>query len=456
MAVWLIVLIGIVIAAWWSYTRRLEWQFASIASQLNKVTRQRQVNAAAAKRIMRQVYKLLKASLIAGKADDAYRAFDMLKLGLGHGLGRQGESERITAAIYLALRSNQPDAAGHGIDTFRPLLKNVTTAEIPAAVEQLGLIAIISLKQRQNFLAAKAVEVIFTSLYLAQDDAVHASVMRAIRLVGLTALRRGDVGLIREIQAKLAGWLATEPESSLAHEQVAGLFGAWLNRVVKVGEASIVEPLIQYIGELAEKEILSPKALASIVVECSHIAGMDSLNPYSQVAGSISMLSLELAIQVRTNDTWRQAVDAVGQAARLAVAQRSLGESFDIIYPLFEIGRRLLVSELNSGPLSDTFRQQALYVLMRECLQLVEFVSRQNFTATAADIIDQLYQDWIKRQANPGQEKSIKKFCQLLFLYCTRVKRSQRRLTADGSGFNSPDSMTAANRERLKQLGYLL
>lgn len=456
MAVWLSVLIGIILAAWWFYTRRLEWQFARIESQLNKLTRQRQVNASAAKRTMRQIYKLLKTSVLAGKAEDAYRAFDMLKLGLGHGLGRQGEAERLTAAVYLALRSNQPDAAGHGIDTFRPLLKNMAVAEIPAGVEQLGLIAIISLKQRQNFLAARAVDVIFTSLYTAQTDAIYASVMRAIRLVGLTALRRGDVGLIREIQAKLAGWLASEPEAGLAHELAAGLFGAWLNRVVKTGEAGMVELLIQHIRELAEKKILSHQALANIVAECSHIAGMDSLNPYSQVAGSISMLSLELAVQVRINETWRQAVDAAGQAGRLAVAQRSLEESFDIVYPLLEAGRRLLVSELNSGPLTDTFRQQALYVLMRECLQLIEFVSRQNFTVTAADIIDQLHQNWIKRQGNPGQEKSIKKFCQLLFLYCTRIKRSQRRQTAEVGGFNSPDLITAANRERLKQLGYPL
>jgi hypothetical protein len=457
MAVWFIVLLGIVIAAWWFYTRRLDWQFARIASQLSEIARQRQVNAAVANRVMRKIYKLLKASLIAGRAEDAYRAFDMLKLGLGHGLGREGEPVRITAAIYLALRLNQPDTAGHGIDAFRPLLKNAAAAEIPMVVDQLGLIAVISLKKRQNFLAARAVEVIFTSLYIAEDDAVHAAVIRAIRLVGLIALRRGDSGLIREIQAKLAGWLAAEPEDSSAHEQVAGLLGAWLLRVVKAGDASMVEPLIQYIGELTEKEILTHKAIANIVAECSHIAGMDCLNPYSEIAGAISMLSLELAVQVRSNETWRQAVDGVGQSARLAVAQRSLGESFDIVYPLFEIGRRLLTLELNSGPLSDnTFRQQALYVLIRECLQLVEFVSRQNFTVTAVDIIDQLYLDWIKRQANPGQEKSIRKFCQLLFLYCARVKRHPKRLTADGSSFYTPDSMTEANRERLKQLGYLL
>ncbi|HWR08401.1 hypothetical protein [Sporomusa sp.] len=455
MAVLLIVLTGIILAAWCFYTRRLDWQFRHIASQLNGITRERQMNAAAAKRIMRQIYKVLKASLIAGKTDNAYRAFDMLKLALGLGLGSAVEPARITAVIFLALRSNQPDAAGHGIDAFRPLLKNVTAAGIPAVVEQLGLIAVISLKQRQNFLAARAVEVIFSSLYLSQDEVVRTAVMRALKVTGLTALRRGDSGLVRDIQAKLAGWLAAEPPDSAVQEQVVGVLSAWLLRVVKAGDACMIEPLTDYVRQLAEKNLLSDNALAGIVAECSHIAGMDSLNPFSQAAGAISMLSLDLAIQVRTNDTWRQAVDGAGQAARLAVAQRSLTESFDIVYPLFEAGRRLLTAELNSGSVNDLFRQQALYTVMRECLQLVEFISRQNFTVTVSDIIDQLYLDWIKRPANAGHQKSIKRFCQLFFLYCIRIKRRQKRLTAEGSSFNAPNIITVSNRERLTQLGYL-
>ena len=452
---WLIALIGIILAAWWYYTRRLDWQFARITSQLNRITEQRQVNAAARKQIMRQIYKIINISLTAGNADHAYRAFDLLKLALGHGLGRQGEPVRLTAVVYRALEANQLDAAGHGIDTFRPLLKNMKAAEVPAAVEQLGLIAVISLKQRQNFLAARAVEIISTGMGVAEDDAGRTAVMRALRLTGLIALRRNDTGLIREIQAKMAAWLTANPLAISVHEQVAGVLTAWLHRVVKAGNANMFEILNQYMNQLTEKAVLTDTAIACIVNECSHIAGMDSLNPYSQMAGKVSMLSLELAMQVRTDGIWRKAIDGAGQAARLAVAQRNLPECFDVIYPLFELGRRLLTAELKAGPLSDTFRQQALYVLLRECLQLVEFVARQNFTTTAADIIDQIYHDWIKHQANVGQHKSIKKFCQLLFLYNTRIKRRQKRLTADGSGFNTEDVITEANREHLKKLGYL-
>jgi hypothetical protein len=85
----------------------------------------------------------------------------------------------------------------------------------------------------------------------------------------------------------------------------------------------------------------------------------------------------------------------------------------------------------------------------------VEFISRQNFTVTVSDIIDQLYLDWIKRPANAGHQKSIKRFCQLFFLYCIRIKRRQKRLTAEGSSFNAPNIITVSNRERLTQLGYL-
>lgn len=456
MALWLIALIGIILAAWWYYTRRLDWQFARVVSRLNQLTDERRQKTTANKRLMRRIYKIINASLNAGTADNVYQAFDLLKLALGYGLGRPGEPVRITSAVYLALRLKQFDAAGHGIDAFRPLIKNMTTAELPTAVEQLSLIAVISLKQRQNFLAARAVEIIAVGAGAAQDDASRAAVMRAFRLIGLIALRRNDPGLIREIQAKMAAWLAAESLTFAVHEQVAGILTAWLHRVVRTGDINMFEIVTQYIKQLVEKRALKDQAVASIITECNHIAGMDSLNPYSQLAGEVSMLSLELAAQVRLDSIWRQAIDGTAQAARLAVAQRTLMESFAVVYPLFEMGRRLLTAELNASSLSDTFRQQALYVLMRECLQMVEYVARQNFTTTAADIIDQIYNDWIKRQTNIGQHKSIKKFCQFLFLYCTRVKRRQKRLTADEASFYDGAVITSANRERLKNLGYLL
>lgn len=455
MAVLLTALIGAIVAAWWCYTRRLDWQLARITSQL-RICNKRPLKAIEGKRILRQIYKVINASLIAGKMDAAYRAFDLLKLALGHGLGRQGESVRLTAAVYLAVKSNQLDIAGHGIDAFRPLLKNMKSAEVPAAVEQLGLIAVMSLKKRQNFLAARAVDSLAVAMGVVEDEAGRAAVMRSLRLIGLIALRRKDTGLILEIQNTMSGWLATAPLTDSTHEQVAGALSAWLHRAVKAGDTQLFEILTKYIYQLVQKELLTHTAITNIISECNYLAGIESLNPYSQLIGAISMTNLDLAMQVRSDCIWRQAVDGAGQAAKLAIAQRTLLESFAVIYPLFEMGRRLLTAELNAGPLKDSFRQQALYVLLRECLQLIEFVARQNFTVSTADIIDQIYRDWIKRQENIGHNKSIKKFCQFLYLYCTKIKRRQRRTTPDEADFNIGEVITVNDREQLKRLGYLL
>ncbi|SDE15831.1 hypothetical protein [Sporomusa acidovorans] len=458
MAVWLLMsvaAVAICIAAWWFYTRRLDWRFRHIESYLRGLSTKPKVNRTAGKPIMRQLYKILNTSITTGKSADAYQALDLLKLALGHGLARVGEPVRLTASIYLALRSNQLDAAGHAIDAFRPLLKNMTAAELPAAIEQLGLIAVVSLKQRKNFLAARAVEVIFTNTGILKDETVHMAFIRAIRLIGLIALRRKDDGLIREIQANLAGWLATETTDGSIHEQVAGIISAWLHQVVKTGNVAMFAIITQYVKQLADKKMLSAKALENIVAECIHLASMDSLNPFSQLNGQIAMFSLDLAVQARNINVWRQSLGGAMQASRLAVTQRTLAESFPVVYPLLETGRRLLVAELNSGPMNDLFRQKALYILIRECLQLVEFVSRQNFTATAADIIEQIYQEWASCQSNAGQHKSIKRFCQLLFLYCVRIKRRHKRLPGEESEFNAENVISTAEREHLKKIGYL-
>lgn len=458
MAVWLFALMTVVVIflAAWFYTRRLAWQFAHIAKQLNRITSNRQADAAGDKKILRQIYKLVNTCLLTGKAAEAYRAFDLLKLALGHGLGRPGEAVQLTTVFYLALRSNQLDAAGHCIDAFRPLLKNMTGQAMPAAIEQLGLIAVISLKQRHNFLAARAVDVISTGMAITREDALQTAGMRALRLTGLTALRRNDSGLIREMLAKIAGLLAMEPGDALQQAQAAEVVTAWLHRIVKAGNDSMYEVLTEYISQLAGEQLLSAAAVEVILKECVHLAGMESLNPYSRLAGAISLFGLELALQMKTPAIWRQAVDGSGHAARLAVAQRNLTESFGVIYPLFEAGRRLLSAELNAGHYNDTFRQEALYTLIRECLHLVEFVTRQNFTTTAADVIDEIYRHWLKQQNNIGQEKSIKRFCQLLFIYGARIKRRQKRFIAGDSSFNTGNAITPANQEHLKKLGFLL
>lgn len=457
MALWLIIVLAgmIIIAAWWYYTKRLDWQLARVKSQLNEIAKRPQPTTKGKRKILRKIYKLLNTSLNTGNADNAYQAFDLLKLGLGNGLGGIGEPVKLTSTIYLAIKLNQEDAAGHGIDAFRPLLKNMAAAEVPGAIEQLGLIAVISLKQRQNFLAARAVEVISMVMMLTPDEAVQEAVMRAYRLIGLTAFRRNDDGLIREIQAKIASWLAAQPLNLVLHEYASRVMTVWLHRVVKTGDGKNFEALAQYIAQLTEKKVLSEQAIANIVKDCSHLSGMDSLNPYSQIAGAVSLLSLELAAQVRLLDTWRQSLDGAGQAARLAIAQRTLADSLAVVYPIFEIGRRLLVMELNTGFMPDTFRQQALFLLIRECLQLLEFITRQNFTTTVADCIEQIYQDWIVRQINAGQQKSIQRFCQLVFLYSIRMKRRQKHIPADNNSFNAEDAITPAQKEHLKQLGYL-
>ncbi len=454
MAVWLMALTGVSLAAWWFYTRRLTWQFTHIESQLKKMNSERQVDTRTDKAVIRKLYKIVYTSLKAGNEADAYRALDLLKLALGHGMGSVGEASRLTAIIYLALRTNQLDAAGHSLDAFRPLLKNTKVADLPNAIEQLGLIAVICLKQRQNFLAARAVDILFYCTGN-QDAAVRSSIIRAVRLTGLIALRRKDTGLIRELQAKITSWLADEPTDCLINEQISWALAAWLHRVVKVGDIDMFELVTEYINQLAEKKHLSEQALAGIIAECAHLASMDSLNPFSKLSGQIAMFSLELAVELRNIAIWRQSLNGVMQAARGAVNQRSLTESFTVIYPLFEIGRRLLSTELTAAPTQDVFRQEALFILIRECLQLLDFVARQNFTTTIADIIEQIYQEWIKLEPNTGLHKSIKRFCQLLFQYCTRIKRRQKNMIADEDSFNTENVISLKNRKHLEKLGYL-
>lgn len=454
MVLWWIALAGICIAAWWLITRRLAWRFSVLAFRLRRLAQRPQRNRTAGKQSMLQLYKILQTCLTDGRDNEVYQALDLLKFALGNGLGTAAEAVRLASVVYFAVRVGRFDVASHILDAFRPLLKNLPPAEMPPVIEQLGLLAVMSLKQRQNFLAARTMEILFGSAGHA-DPAVRKALLRAIRLTGLLALKRNDAGLIREIQTKLECWLATEPDGSLLSEQIAHIVAAWLHRVVKTGNVPLFELITGHMEQLAEKELLSPQALCSLILECIPLSVMDSLNPLSELSGQVAAFSLDLAAKTRDITSWRHALQGVMQAARLAVNQRSLTESFMVIYPLLETGRSLLATELTASPRQDTFRQQALHILLSECWQLIEFISRQNFTTTLADIIEQIYQEWLACPQNAGQHKSIRRFCQLLFLYCTRPKRRQKNLVTEADGFNAENVISLANHEHLKQLGYL-
>jgi hypothetical protein len=428
-AVIIISVVIVVSARFVWYRRRLEYQAKLLAAKLQKLTRQKRPDPASASRLLRRIYALLYDS-IAVNPVVTYQAVELLKFAFGEGLRRANEPGRLMAAAVTALRANQPDLAGFILDAFKPMLRYLTTEDVPETVEQLVQISIIAGKAKQNFLVAKASENIFAMLEqqnCAANQPLCAVFLRALTAIGTVALRRHDDDLFREMATRIACWLATKPSDAVSSELVA-LLSTWLHYIVKTDQPiqfSIVEELTV---QLVETKVLSDEALALLFVEWTNLAGTACLNPNTSIASLTLSLMLQLAAKRHKQEVWALATKSTGQVAKLASAHHgNLTGVFQVIYPLLEAGRKLLIIEIRFGEYTDELNRQALFMVLEECLAIVTFLARQDMTTTTGEVISDIYKHWSNSPCLRGNPKSVKKFCQLLLLFWVKIRRRQAK-----------------------------
>lgn len=405
--------------------------------------------------LLRQIYALIHNRVAAGDGAGAYQAVDLLKTALGEGLARPEEPLVLTTLILGTVRAKQPDTAAAAVDAFRPLLRRLPAADAPAAVRQLAPVAAVALKEKYNFLAAKAADIIFGLLERTdwqRDGAAAQAALRTLATIGALALRRRDGDLFRELAARLAAVTAGRQTGEAAGELTA-LTGVWLHRIVQNDDAGLYEILAGHVAAQAEDGLWPAADLAGLLKEWQALAGTASLRPGSLLAPRISELTLRLAIGRGDGKLWEASLAGAGQTARLAVQRHGTSGGFALVLPILEIGRELLAMELKFGSreTASSFRQQALYLTVRESLALAEFAARQDMVTTAGDILADFYRAWLAAgRANP---KAAKRFCQLLAAYWLRTGGRRARQAGLADDLAAPVLFTDADKQRL---GFLL
>jgi hypothetical protein len=405
--------------------------------------------------LLKNLYALIHSQITAGDPTGAYQAIDLLKTTFGEGLARPDEPQNLTALITRAVRAKEPDIAAAAIDAFRPLLRHLPAADAPAAIQQLAPVAAIALKEKYNFLAAKAAEIIFSLLERTdweKDPEIVQAALRALATTGALTLRRRDGDLFRELIARLTVVTVERPPAEVAGE-LAVLGGSWLHRIIQNDDLAMYELLAAYITAKADNGRWPAGVIAGMVKEWHGLAGTASLRPHSRLAPLISEQALRLALDCGDIKLWEAALAGAGQTARLAVQRHGLSESFVLILPIFEIGRELLAMELKFGSIENahSFRQQALYLTVRESLALAEFIARQDMVMTAGDVLADLCRLWLA--AGRANAKAVKRFCQLLAAYWLRAGGRRAQKTGLAAELTAPALLTDSDKQRL---GFLL
>lgn len=435
---WLLaIVVGYAAFSFWRRSRQLSWQARSLSKKLDKLARQQPKDAKEEAFFLRRVYQLIQDSLSANDPAMAYKLLDLLKLAYGEGCIRLDEPIHLMTLAVSLVRQEKTDLAAALLDAYRNMLRRLPVESSVMAAEQLLVIGTVAARGKQPFLATKAAEILFAMLEKVEwathtPDSVIA-VIRSLKVLGIYALRRQDAEFFREMTTRFAAFVITKPHSIIVDEILAAL-SAWLHRILQTDNEALLAVLTDFVLHLVDSGALRDESIKQLLQEWHNLAGVVSLNSKSKLSAAVVAHILELGKKTENVANWTLAVGYAAKLARLAVDQSGSQQAFPLIYPLLDAGRKILVAELKFGQnVRSEFRQQALFVLVKECISLLNFAARKEMTATIYDVAGEFYQYWTGDSGRTVSSKSAKKFFQLLLLYWkqTRGLLPKKKLPAD-------------------------
>jgi len=437
----------------WYYYPRLDWQIKRLAARLNQLIRCQRRDKQAVQQLLKSIYVIINKGMTLNNSVATYQALDLLKLAFGYGLVRPGESARLMAIGVTALNTNKPDTVSFIIDAFRHLVRQLPPEAIVNAIEQLTLIGIVALKQKHNFLAAKVVECNFDIMEktdIAVDHQIVVAAIRTLKLIGVLGLRRRDTALFREINMRLSVWLIANPgtDDDIVTEIVSTLT-AWLHRITWLGDTFLFSIIADSTFSLIEAEALTDAGIELMIDDWGNVAAAACLNPNSRVTGLIIEFIFKVSNHQKTNKQWIKVIPLTGRIAKLAVYRHGIITAFMVMYPILELGRKLLWTELRYVEYIGEFHQELLFRVVKECLIILTYAARQDILGSTGETIVDLFKCW---QAHPEimvNEKSVKKYCQLLLLSWLRNKKQAKKHMPCDADFMEPMLFSNIEKQRL-------
>lgn len=243
---------------------------------------------------------------------------------------------------------------------------------------------------------------------------------------GRWALQRGDMPLFSDIVRQITGWSVCHREE---FQDVLAVIDAWMYRIVKHSRHEAVSPLFDGLTTLCAGTAMKAEWLRRFLPDWRSAAGRACLNPESVTAPALVDGLIKLGLSLNKPEQWKICLEGMFQVACLAVQRHGMKDGFIMIFPVAELGRRLLIEELKfgDGPDGDSLRQYVVRAICAGTLQSAEIAARNNVTSSAGDMIVELYQAWTADPAMAAYEKSIKKFCQFVLLYWANNRKRTAR-----------------------------
>lgn len=280
----------------------------------------------------RRLYPFLGLAAAEEKWGHIEWGFETLKFLYSEGVAERQDAGRLGSLVRQVADLGKSDCALALLSGFVPLYRHNPSCR-EEIVGALSVIALHAYRNRQPALMAKCGD--YLCRIAIEEESVVDELVRAVKQVGILAVRGRDEGLFREMMMRMMKVFFMRTGSMA---RLTSLLTAWLERILHQDGEACYEAWRSCLIESLTKGQWTNCDLLALMESCRSMAGLAAMNPYSPVMRRFLSDILYYAELQEDKDVQITAVQIVGMAMRIAVHDYPAALSIPYIVPLSRFG----------------------------------------------------------------------------------------------------------------------
>ena len=395
-----------------------KWRQKRVKLQLDSARLRRRAD------VCKRIYPFLLLAASEEKWDHIDWGFEMLRLLYSEGQAQSQDALRLGSLVRQIDDVGKAECALLVMSGFVVLYRHNPQCH-EDIISALAVIALYAYRSKRNALLAKSGD--YLCRIALEQEAVTDETIRAVKQVGMLAIRRKDDALFREIMSRIMTVFFVKAGDRM---MLTSLLVDWLERILHQDAETCYNAWRDCFVDSISQRRWTSRAMLELLESCRSLAGLASINPYASTMRSFLTDILCYAEAEESADVQITAVQIVGMAMRNAVRSYSSALAKPYIIPLVRFGGSLAWRQIRFPILYETGEGRVLkavwqvFMLLEKEMEEYDYQGEQDALCT----IYELY-----RTESPISERD-NLFWRSLFayrkeMYGNHIPRKAGRLT---------------------------
>jgi hypothetical protein len=330
---------------------------------------------------------------------------------------------RELASMYAAAIKQKPEFATEVIIALRVAAREMLTKNEVVFIEtmhQFTVYGLLALREKQTFITSKILDQLFLLAPKCTDDALQKqqqALLEAISTIAQGAVKRQDVGLVREIITCLLDLKDTM--GTKVHDPVKRV----LLKAVRFSSAEIIDLTLEASGAVLASE--QEDEVCQTIRVWSEAAKNALLTQKIETVRNIIVQLNQVVLDRLTDDrVIRACLDEIFAVVGIVFRGKKALEYGELLIPVLELGRHCMQRELKQATLAARLKSHRfiLKYVLDKLLHLGAVVTRDGEVTMGVWVLS-LHAQWQKLPENTYRKDSILRFVQLWLLYWMNIQR---------------------------------